>query len=73
MRTKEEQAGSDANQNPGKTSQTGSNALHRVQKNLSLSDQGVVLYPEDIPLARKLIGESRYENAVRLGGIIEVA
>jgi len=73
MRTKEEQAGADANQTPGMTSYTGTSVLNRAQKNLSLADQGVVLYPEDIDLAKKLIGESRYENAVRLGGIIEVA
>lgn len=74
MRTKEEQAGSDATSTPGKTSQTGSNVLHRTQKNTPANEnqiRGVVLYSEDIVLAKKLIGESRYQNAVRKGGIIE--
>jgi len=76
MRAKEEQAGSDANQTPGKTSQTGTSVYARTVINAPANEnqiRGVVLYPEDIVLAKKLIGESRYENAVRMGGIIEAA
>lgn len=69
-----EQAGAGANHTPDMSSYTATNVLHRTLKNTPANEnqiRGVVLYPEDIPLAKKLIGESRYENAVRKGGIIE--